>query len=293
MQKINYSIVLMLIGINVFLSAAGQKAPNNLPEEIKDRYVFFQGGKIIIDKDTTGLEDFWLSKYTVTNQEYLEFLNDLRRQGRKDDLQKALPDTAQWKNLGISYKKYERYYLRHSAYGKYPVVNINHEAAEMYCEWLTESINKNTGNNMEYRFSLPQRSQWVYAAEDENISPYAWENRYLRDDEGDFKANFRYIPNRVIQSDSRTGEIKIADELEISDSLRRHGSATAAVNNYIPSTSGLYNMNGNVAELVREPGIAIGGSWNSTGYNIRNRSVMPAKKTSPLVGFRILLNVKE
>jgi hypothetical protein len=45
-------------------------------------------------------------------------------------------------------------------------------------------------------------------------------------------------------------------------------------------------MNGNVAEMLSEPDIAAGGSWASTGYDIRNESIMAFKDASPYVGFR-------
>jgi hypothetical protein len=45
-------------------------------------------------------------------------------------------------------------------------------------------------------------------------------------------------------------------------------------------------MSGNVAELLQEPGIAAGGGWNSTGYDIRIESTMKFDGPSPTVGFR-------
>jgi formylglycine-generating enzyme required for sulfatase activity len=60
----------------------------------------------------------------------------------------------------------------------------------------------------------------------------------------------------------------------------------APVHSYDPNPYGLYNMNGNIAEMVTDSSIAVGGCWNSPGYDVRNESVMPFDKPSIFVGFR-------
>jgi hypothetical protein len=75
------------------------------------------------------------------------------------------------------------------------------------------------------------------------------------------------------------------------DAMKYDGSSfiTSPVTSYSPGAYGLYNMNGNVAELVTGDSIAVGGGWRSTGYDVRNLSVMPFKGPSPDVGFRPVL----
>ena len=55
-----------------------------------------------------------------------------------------------------------------------------------------------------------------------------------------------------------------------------------------PNNYGLYNMSGNVAEMVYERGIAYGGSFLDTGYDIRIDSEKPYDAPSPLIGFRVI-----
>jgi hypothetical protein len=45
-------------------------------------------------------------------------------------------------------------------------------------------------------------------------------------------------------------------------------------------------MNGNVAELVSDVDKAMGGSWNSAGYDVRNESFVSFQQPSSTVGFR-------
>ena len=55
-----------------------------------------------------------------------------------------------------------------------------------------------------------------------------------------------------------------------------------------PNGLGLFNMCGNVAEMVYERGVAYGGSYLDPGYDIRIDSEKPYNGPSPLVGFRVI-----
>ena len=55
-----------------------------------------------------------------------------------------------------------------------------------------------------------------------------------------------------------------------------------------PSNLGLFNMCGNVAEMVYENGIAYGGSFLDPGYDIRIDSEKLYDAPSPLIGFRVI-----
>jgi len=74
---------------------------------------------------------------------------------------------------------------------------------------------------------------------------------------------------------------------------------------YSPNSFNLYNVSGNVSELVvvhstflestrqaSQQIVAIGGNWNSTGYDIRITSEIPFEKANPFVGFRPIMSVQ-
>ena len=48
-------------------------------------------------------------------------------------------------------------------------------------------------------------------------------------------------------------------------------------------------MCGNVAEMISEKGIALGGSWKDTGYDVRIESTANYTEPSPTVGFRPMM----
>ena len=75
----------------------------------------------------------------------------------------------------------------------------------------------------------------------------------------------------------------------VTNSAYNYNDVTAPVESYFPNLLDIYNMNGNVAEMILEKGIIVGGSWNSTGYDVRNESTMNCTEQSPFVSLRPLL----
>jgi formylglycine-generating enzyme required for sulfatase activity len=68
---------------------------------------------------------------------------------------------------------------------------------------------------------------------------------------------------------------------------------TSNANSYYPNQFGIYNMSGNVAELVSDDTVAMGGSWNDTGYDVRVESEQPATKPKSTIGFRVVAVIEK
>ena len=75
-----------------------------------------------------------------------------------------------------------------------------------------------------------------------------------------------------------------------------YADVTAPAESYWPNDYGLYNMAGNVCEMVKQPGISRGGSWRDPGYYLQNsvRQTYKGKDTSSSKrGFRTVIKVIE
>ncbi|PJB13854.1 MAG: hypothetical protein CO118_11605, partial [Flavobacteriales bacterium CG_4_9_14_3_um_filter_32_8] len=231
------------------------------------------GEKLINEKEVK-LQAFYMQKTEVSNLEYRTFLFDLLIQNRKEDFLKAKPDQQQWTNPNSYSPAMAEYYFSHPAYNDFPVNNIRREGAEMYCKWLTEERNKLDREKMVNDVRLPTVYEWKYAASSGGkYFPYPWGGPYARNSNGYFLANFY--------------PMKDSSGFDNADIL-------APVTSYNPNDFGLYNMSGNVAEMVvypkenNLPGTK-GGSWMSIGYEIQiNGSDNFKGITSPNVniGFR-------
>lgn len=94
------------------------------------------------------VQSFYMDETEVTNKMYLEYLEFLKsvfppdQEQFKQIYRGALPDTLVWRNrLGYNEVMVNNY-LRHPAYGEYPVVGVNWLQAVEYAEWRTDMVNQ-------------------------------------------------------------------------------------------------------------------------------------------------------
>lgn len=241
--------------------------------------VFIPQGTTHIGNANITFDPFWMSACEVTNGQYNEFLQDQLKASTDSSLYlKFRVQNENW-SANSYWEPYKTYYHQHPAYEHYPVVNITREAAVAYAAWLTE---KEGSTDAPYR--LPTRNEFIYAAKggfDNGF--YPWGGTRLMDDKGKFRCNFREIGDEQIHSVA-------PNEFEIIPTARQIENPVIAtvVDSFDPNQYGLYNMSGNVAEMVADADIAMGGSWNSTGYDVRVDSEQPFTNASPYVGFRLV-----
>ncbi len=270
-------------------SVSDKKEIYELPKTVRSNYALVPAGMAYVGSDSMALTHFYLLKTEVDNLSYREFLSDLKKSGNQVDFSVANVDSAKWKSAFAYCDPYVNYYFSHPAYERYPVVNVSYEGAQLYCKWLAEKFNLLYSHEFTYEVRLPSRVEWLYAAESGmRKTPYTWGGPYLRNSRGCELCNFRWVGDERITDDTVTHTFSAVSKGGWLPGV----DVTAPVESYYPNELGLYNMNGNVAEMVSEQGMAVGGSWHSTGYDVRNESIMNYTQASPLVGFRPLLIVK-
>lgn len=261
-----------------------------LAKHDKNAYIFIPSGSFDYNGKTVSVQAYYMGTCEVTNFEYRTFLFDLLIQGRKDEFLKAKPDQGAWsKELKGGGNAYTEHYFSHKAYNDFPVVNVSREGAELYCKWLSQEVRKSVGEEKEANYNdvrLPLRVEWVKAASNEGKQlPYPWNGQYRRNSDGMYQANFTHdiIKDQV-------------DTTGFSNIKYDNSDLTAPSKSFWPNALGIYNLSGNVAEMVyegmerSEPGTA-GGSWRSSGEEIQiyapdpNKGVIDAK---PTIGFRVV-----
>ncbi len=266
-----------------------------LSKGFHEKYSLVESGKIVIGSDTSKTLEFYISKTEITNQEYREFVKGLATSEFSSLSKTAIVDTMNW-DKELKSSAMTQYYYSHPAYNNYPVVNVSYEAATLYCKWLTQKTNKTLTNGLVVEYRLPNRQEWVKAAEGKlNRIEYAWGGPYLENLKGCKMANFKNLGASNIHFDQVENKYYIIEtstsNKKSSGKLNDNKDITAPVNSYWPNSIVLFNMNGNVAEMLLEKGTAAGGSWASTGYDIRNESIMTYNNSSPMVGFRPIATI--
>lgn len=249
---------------------------------------YVPSGKAVVNGDTSTVQSFYMSAGEITNIQYNEFLFDLKRNGELAKLKIASIDTVNWINKSGYGASYADYYHRHPAYEDYPVVNVTKEGAELFCSWLSKKYEELSNGELKITFRIPTHAEWMRAARGSNhYATYTWGGPYLRGSKGNLLANFMAFGSENITQNPNNGKLEVVNV----PNLSRYGDnadVTAPVLSYYPNEFGMYNMNGNVAEMVSDGAIAVGGGWRSPGYDIRNESSVAFNEPDPTVGFRVV-----
>lgn len=282
------------------------------------------------EQKTVSINSFYIFPFEVSNGFYRLFLEDIKK---SDTVlyKKALPDTTVWRDKLSYCEPYVEYYFRHPAYDRYPVVGVSYEQCNMFCEWLATKYNNDIKRkNKKIKFRLPNRYEWTYAAgissekkhkeESKDLKSgtmneriFPWVGPFMQNTHGDMLANFiRVDYGSVIKAEGEykkdslfhdSGTLLISlpynyhpDFIDLHSSLFDGADVTTQVKAYWSNALGLYNMAGNVEEYVAEKGITKGGSWNDTGFYLRNSSeeyYNDKNNVTSSRGFRFVMEVVE
>lgn len=270
-----------------------------LKKDTRLGYSYIPAGSFKYDGTNVSVQSFFMQQTEVTNLEYRTFLFDLLIQGRKDDFLIARPDQTQWvKLLGENLLPMQNMYFSDEAFNEYPVVNLSRKGAEMYCVWLTKETNATLKENEKINdVRIPTRIEWVKAASSDGKNlPFPWGTESVQNENHCYLANFdtSTYPEQV------SSEVK---EMKGSDGAL----LTAKTHTYNPNYFGLYNMSGNVAEMVNNSKITennlqqmiwdgfgtAGGGWMNTVEEIKIYGPDPYKSfedAHPGIGFRVVIS---
>jgi formylglycine-generating enzyme required for sulfatase activity len=282
---------LLLAGLLVsFNSKKLSNNPKTVEKTMKADYAFIPSGNALVGNDTVSVQSFYIGKGEVTNKSYNEFLTDLKAKGEMENYAIAKNNTEAWDLLGTDFDPFKNQYASHELYQFYPVVNVTYEGAQLYCEWLSAKMEKETEGLVQLVFRIPLQAEWLRAARgDDHQAAYAHGNTCLKNASGCLIANFKHIGDERIHYNGEKDQyemlpVDFATNCRNTDNIETLEKAIS----YNPNKFGVYNLNGNAAEMISAKGMAVGGNWLSTGYDIRNESIEKVTGAHPTVGFRVV-----
>jgi len=180
----------------------------------------------------------------------------------------------------------------------HPAVNVSYADAVRFCEWLTNTERSAGRLKAGQHYRLPTDLEWSAAA---GLLPERGATLRERDDPEDasfaWGAQWPPPPTAGNFRGVNAGSIDTTDPASAGDAFER----TAPVGSFPPNRNGLFDMGGNVAELVTDliaPELGLhatrGGSFEDAGrraLRLRARGVGENKQRgAPHIGFRIVLD---
>ncbi|MBP5376461.1 MAG: SUMF1/EgtB/PvdO family nonheme iron enzyme [Bacteroidaceae bacterium] len=219
--------------------------------------------EIMISKDTAYIDDSGvIHRETITRplSSMWDFVNTY--------IINVYPDTTCWVNdfQNAENETYMRLYFTHPNYNEYPVVGVNWEQANAFCNWRTDFLLRGLGNDAKFiqRYRLPTEAEWEFAARGKDGNELPWEQEGVASEDGCYYANFK--PDRG--NYTKDGNL-----------------ITSRTGIYSANSNGLYDMAGNVAEwtstVYTEAGVLAMSDMNPTLiYNAAKEDPYALKKKS-------------
>ncbi len=267
----------------------------------------------------------------VTNFQYNTFLDYLQRNKLNDLYEKYKFDLSSYEEPALALMKNYSSNSTHNKwdmfYRNYPAINVSYDAALAYCEWLTDQYNRSTSKKFKkVKFRLPTKEEWIVAAAGVKDpitlvpSDITLEGKFYPDmsyeDFGKkselkkmklsdpdvmypwyFIYNLRNTPRN--NKDCFLGNFRMAENTETCRTLVGKIStpdgfqAMSATKSYFPNELGLYDVVGNVEEMLAERGLAAGGSWNHLPEESTIKSVHSYERPNASLGFRVFMEIIE
>lgn len=200
-------------------------------------------------------------------------------------------------------------YFSNPKFRFYPVTRVNHDDVEKFCQWrtavVTDRFNKMKGykrTDPEYtvfRFRLPTRKEWERCAGyGMDLTKYPYGLKVLRSrvkfskNAGEYLAEITSPRLSKVELSQKLNRFNATDGEDLlincqrTDHVFLNFRTPFSVWSFPMNHFGIYNMLGNVAELVQERNVAKGGSWLSAIEDCQILHDNEFKGPADDVGFR-------
>ncbi len=198
-------------------------------------------------KDLKEVSGFYISKYEVSISDYLLFLQEIS--SKEKEMYTPIFEKIEYSSDPESYSwTFDYKEIFNSNNGHFPVVGITYEAASSYCKWLEIRIKKILKKDIEVR--LPAEIEWIRASVGDNyFNIYSWNSFLLSDNKCNYQCNFMPFDETRSKYNHKEGVFSKTYFRHESDG---HFAIAPVKTTYRPNSYGLYNVLGNVSEMILE-----------------------------------------
>ena len=217
-------------------------------------------------------------------------------------------------------------YLQYPGFRYYPVVGISHSQAQAFCRWKSEAYtqlhrsdtlwvgqgNRRRGYTLKYEFRLPTEEEWELAASF-SLPPT---QQFVHDNRQRRKDRYKVIQDSMVVRLLEEQEIPFTEDTYLfSPPAQVKGGAWLSNGEYLdienspyqppfeqegiptnvyshpPSDMGVFQLYGNVAEMIARPGMAKGGSYLHSAKDLSPTFQLPYSQPTHWLGFRTVCEV--
>ncbi len=284
-----------------------------------------------LEKDLMKIKDnLYASAYEVTNRQYWDYMDYLYKNGYTELYEKSKVDLSKYDEITATLLNNYHYSPENAQalnvkrakadkFLEFPAIDMSYETALGYLEWLTYQYNRQEGRKYKkVEFRLPTEKEWSISALgypefqswnlDENVvkarpfgheKPKVYENYKIGDYEDVlypwYHSHWEKLRGSIVNRHGcYLANVKTTDEITCPAGIPGDGwEFTSTVGTYFPNGMGLYDVIGNVAEMIDQPGKAMGGSWNHVARESTISSINSYDGPVSEVGFRIFMEVIE
>jgi formylglycine-generating enzyme required for sulfatase activity len=231
-------------------------------------------------------EGLYVDKTEISNFSWLEYVYWMKSHFGDSSEQyiNALPDTMVW---GAE-SPYASHYYDHPSYQNYPVVGVSYEQAVAYCAWRSDRVN-------EMLFAKKNKVAYHYYKVDSSFAeiPKVCTYRLPNEVEWETFAAEPFAEKKTRKYKKYGAKMNVKRELDEAGLQKDAADVTAPVDSYWPNDYGIYNLLGNVSEMVAEKGKSKGGSWFHKLEDCTVDDVIEYSGVNSWLGFRCVCEVNQ
>lgn len=233
--------------------------------------------RVFIPPGTVKISDtLYFDKSEVTNLSWHEYLYWLKTMHGKEskEYKAALPDTSVWLFDGMtSNQPWQSSFSNVKHFNNLPICGITHEQAIAFCKWRTERVRyfvnlSDRYIDCEFSYRLPTGPEWEFVA----------------DGSSEVFSNMK--PPVVLKANATTTLLNVSWPANLNYGQNLDFLHTTNVDSYKPNRFGVYDMTGNVAEMLLEKGLCKGGGFYHNPEEARNGKYVHYEKPAAWLGFR-------